>query len=69
MTPEKLTEAVKAAGGPTAVAAQVGVTRQAVWNWTKKGQVPLEYIPAVEAALGVSRYDLRPDYFGDRGEG
>lgn len=43
-----------------------GVAPQHVWNWRHRagGKVPAEYCRAVEAATGVTRYELRPDVFG-----
>lgn len=46
-----------------------GVKQAHVWNWLNKGrrQVPAEYAVAIERATNkrVTRYQLRPDVFGD----
>lgn len=54
-------EAIKAAGGASALAADLGVTRQAVFQWSR---VPAKYVLAVEEKTGISRHKLRPDIFG-----
>lgn len=43
-----------------------GVAQPTVWGWinTGRGFLPPEYALKVEAALGVSRHELRPDVFG-----
>jgi DNA-binding transcriptional regulator YdaS (Cro superfamily) len=45
-------------GGMAATAREIGLTRQAIYLWTR---VPAEYLPAVERATGLPRYLLRPD--------
>ena len=57
-----LKRALKAAGGPAALAARIGVTTQAVWQWDK---VPPLRVLSVEAVSGVSRHELRPDLYPD----
>jgi DNA-binding transcriptional regulator YdaS (Cro superfamily) len=61
-----LQRAIKIAGNPTRLGKKVGVSRQAVEQWKV---VPPERVLAVEKATGVSRYELRPDIFGDAPEG
>ncbi|RZZ90899.1 CI repressor [Pseudoxanthomonas winnipegensis] len=56
--------AIENAGGVSRLAAQLGLAQTAVSNWRKRGKVPAEQVLKVEAATGVSRYDLRPDVFG-----
>lgn len=46
---------------PTAIAAKVGLTPQAVSLWKK---VPAEHVRAVEDLTGISRHVLREDVFG-----
>ncbi len=59
---EALDKAIKLAGGQAALARACGVTQAAVWSWYhKKGYVPGDYVPRVEAASGVCRSELRPD--------
>lgn len=53
------------AGGQKSLAARIGTTQSMVWYWlvrSKRG-VPGEFVLAVEAVTGVSRYALRPDIF------
>lgn len=47
------------------LARELGVTIQAVSQWRK---VPAERCLAVEEATGISRYELRPDIFGQAPE-
>lgn len=63
-------KAISAAGGPTALGLAVGVSVQVVINWRNRGRVPAEYCRAVESATRgvVTRYDLRPDVFGEEPE-
>ena len=65
LTPfEALTLAVQRAKGQSALARICGVTQPAVWKWLQSGKrLPAEYVLAVEAATGVSRYLLRPDIY------
>ncbi len=59
--------AVEAAGGQTALAKSLGVTQGLVWQWVRgRLRIPAERCAAIEAAVGgaVSRYELRPDVFG-----
>lgn len=55
---------ISRAGGPTAVGALFGISRQAVIQWTK---VPAERCMALAEAtkdLGITVHDLRPDIYG-----
>ena len=54
-------EAVRREGSLRRVAERLGVTRQAMQQWTS---VPVKRVLALEAMSGVSRYDLRPDIYG-----
>ncbi|WP_200911269.1 transcriptional regulator [Sphingomonas sp. Leaf62] len=59
-----LRSAVDAAGSQSAMARIVGCSPQAVSKWVNRGKVcPAEYVLKVEAATGVSRFDLRPDVY------
>lgn len=60
-------KAVDTAGGMKGLAKPLGVSYQAVQKWLKTG-VPAARVLEVESITGVSRYDLRPDVFGDRPE-
>lgn len=64
---EALDRATEAAGGVMHLAAAIGELPQTVSMWRKRGRVPAEKCIAVEKASGgaATRYDLRPDVFGD----
>jgi TorA maturation chaperone TorD len=57
-----LDEAVRAAGGVSELARNIGISQPSVSNWTR---VPADRVPVVEAASGVDRKILRPDLFGN----
>ncbi|WP_419952513.1 Cro/CI family transcriptional regulator [Methylobacterium sp.] len=63
MTDDALQLACEKAGGRKALAAAIGVTRQAIEQWRR---VPAERVLDVERISKVSRHALRPDIFGDR---
>ena len=46
------------------LAEQLQITPAAVSKWFKRGRVPLGRVFEIEAAFGISRYELRPDFFG-----
>lgn len=55
-----LKKALRAVGGPSKLAARLGITAQAVCQWKK---VPPGRVLAIERVSGVSRSDLRPDLY------
>lgn len=55
-----LDQAIKAAGGISALARRLGVAQPSISNWTR---VPAERVLAVEAITAVSRSALRPDLY------
>jgi TorA maturation chaperone TorD len=55
-----LAEAIRAVGGITELARQIGISQPSVSNWHR---VPAERVIAVEAITGVSRAILRPDLY------
>src|SRR5262245_18867326 len=57
-----LEEAVRAVGGVSELARQIGISQPSVSNWTK---VPAERVLIVEAATDVDRKILRPDLYAD----
>ena len=64
MSEQACERAKEAAGGSTALAAAIGnITTQAVSQWS---QVPPSRVLDVERVTGISRYDLRPDVFGEK---
>jgi len=52
--------AIERAGGGTVVAARLGLTRQAIYQWRR---IPAQYVIALERLSGVSRRRLRPDLY------
>ena len=56
-----LEQAVRAVGGISELARQIGISQPSVSNWTK---VPAERVLIVEAATGIDRKVLRPDLYG-----
>lgn len=68
MSNNPLKHAIKLVGSQSELARRIGVRQQYIWHWlnrAKKG-VPLERVQDIERATGgrVTRYDLRPDFFG-----
>jgi TorA maturation chaperone TorD len=55
-----LEEAVRAVGGVSELARQIGISQPSVSNWNR---VPAERVLVVEAATGVDRNVLRPDLY------
>lgn len=62
--------AIDEVGGVCQLAKAVGVTQPAVSNWKIRGRVPAEHCVRIEEASKgrVTRYDLRPDIFGESRE-
>ena len=58
-----LEEAVRAVGGVSELARQIGISQPSVSNWNR---VPAERVLIVEAATGVDRKVLRPDLYRER---
>ena len=50
--------------GVVALARKLGVTKQAVGQWKWKG-IPATRVLDVERLTGVTRFELRPDVFGE----
>lgn len=58
-------KAVCTAGSQSAFGRLIGKRQSVVHDWLKRGiPLPAEHVLAVEAATGISRYDLRPDVYG-----
>ena len=49
------------AGGTAALARELGITSQAISQWT---EIPVHRVIAVEAITGLAREYLRPDIYG-----
>src|SRR5664280_3686270 len=58
-----LNEAIRAAGGVSELARQLGISQPSVSNWNR---VPAERVMSVESLTGVHRMVLRPDLFSER---
>jgi TorA maturation chaperone TorD len=56
-----LSEAIRAVGGVSELARQIGISQPSVSNWVR---VPAERVVSVEAVTGVDRAVLRPDLYG-----
>ena len=55
-------EAISKAGGPVAMARQLGaISSQAISQWKR---IPGDRVLDVERITGISRHVLRPDIFG-----
>lgn len=64
---DALEKAISTFGTVSAMASAIGVKPNVIGNWRLRKQVPAEHCRAIEAATGraVTRYELRPDVFGD----
>jgi DNA-binding transcriptional regulator YdaS (Cro superfamily) len=60
-----LERAIEIAGGQAALARLVGKKQGHIWHWLQVDRVPGEHCLAIERETGVSRYELRPDIYGD----
>jgi len=58
-----LSEAIRAAGGVSELARQIGISQPSVSNWIR---VPAERVVSVETATGIGRAVLRPDLYGGK---
>src|SRR5215213_3027419 len=52
--------AIRAAGGVSELARQLGIAQPSVSNWSK---IPAERVAAVETITGIGRAVLRPDLY------
>ena len=57
-----IAEAIRLAGGATALAVKLGESVQTVSNWRARGEPPANRCLAIEAITGVSRSRLRSDW-------
>lgn len=53
------------AGGQSKLAELLGISAQAVQQWVDSGMVPPRRVLDVERITGISRFELRPDIYGD----
>src|SRR5580765_3219221 len=56
-----LNEAIRAVGGVSELARQLGISQPSVSNWTR---IPAERVIAIESLTNVPRAVLRPDLYG-----
>lgn len=56
-----IAEVLSVAGGCTALARELGISKSAVSQWDR---VPVERVLDVERMTGISRYRMRPDIYG-----
>lgn len=65
---DALDKAIRIAGSQSKLAARLGVTRQHISNWRRRGVPPIR-CREIEAATDgeVTCYDLLPDVFGPPG--
>lgn len=60
-----LDQAIRAAGGVSALARKIGISQPSLSNWTR---VPAERVLTVEGLTGIDRAVLRPDLYGAAAE-
>jgi TorA maturation chaperone TorD len=58
-----LSEAIRAAGGISELARQIGISQPSVSNWIR---VPAERVVSVETVTGIHRAVLRPDLYAEK---
>ena len=58
-----LSEAIRAAGGVSELARQIGISQPSVSNWIR---IPAERVISIETATGVDRAVLRPDLYSGK---
>ena len=65
MSKSNIKRAVKLAGGVSAMARALAVSRPTIYLWMRRGFPPAEYCLGIERVTGaqVSRYQLRPDIY------
>lgn len=60
---EGLKKAIEAAGNMSRLARACNIKPQSVKGWVQRGEIPVKRCKDVERATGISRKELRPDYF------
>jgi DNA-binding transcriptional regulator YdaS (Cro superfamily) len=55
--------AAEKAGGVVSLARELGIKHTALYSWSR---VPAERVLEVERITGISRYEIRPDVFGEK---
>lgn len=66
MNTSELQRACRLVGGQAALGRKIGRSQSTVWNWLQRG-IPADECPTIEKATDgeVTRYQLRPDVFGE----
>lgn len=59
-------EVISELGGPTAVAAKIGLGKTAVGNWKMRGSIPAEHFLSISILLSERRLKADPVVFGFR---
>lgn len=67
MTIAALEKAIDLLGTQDRLADALGIRSPSIAGWRRRGKVPADRCRAIEDAVGggVTRYELRPDVFGD----
>jgi DNA-binding transcriptional regulator YdaS (Cro superfamily) len=60
--PHILLHAAEKVGGMARLAGELGIARQAIYQWTI---IPVDRVKDIERITGIPRRELRPDIFGD----
>ncbi len=68
---DALTRAIDCLGTQQALAAALGIRSPSISEWRARGRVPVERCGAIEQVTDgvVTRYELRPDIFGEAPDG
>lgn len=59
-----VSKVIEAAGSSTKLAQDLGISVPAISKWIRRGRVPVERVLEIEQRYGISRYELRPDIYG-----
>jgi DNA-binding transcriptional regulator YdaS (Cro superfamily) len=67
MSEDPLNRAIEAVGSQQALADALDIKSPSISGWRQAGRVPVERCVAIERATAgsVTRYELRPDVFGE----
>lgn len=57
-----ITRAAEALGGVPKLAEELGISRQAIYQWRA---IPLEHVAKIERLTKIPLRELRPDVFGE----
>lgn len=60
--PHILHHAAQKVGGIPQLAQKLGISRQAIYYWTR---IPADRVVEIERITGIDRRELRPDIFGE----